>query len=233
VAPGYSLGRIPSWSLFGDGRVITEGPQIEIYPGPALPSIQAQMISEEGIQGILEAARDAGLMGPDMSYRDGCISDAPTTTFTLYANGAKQVVSAYALGTRGTCPGTSSDQAPPELAAFAAKLSELGRWLPTGSLGDQQSFAFSETRVFVQAYSASPEPGLDEPVIDWPLAQGLAGFGDPDTSFPDFRCGVVGGSDLSTLLPDVQRANQLTPWRSDGARYLLTFRPLLPDEHSC
>jgi hypothetical protein len=222
----------PLLALFGDGRV-TEGPQIEIYPGPALPSIQAQIVTEDGIQAILRAARDGGLLGPDRSYRAGCIADAPTTTFTLYADGGKHVVSAYALRSSGTCPGASGDQAPPELAPFADKLSSLGSWLPAGSLREQQTFAFSQTRVFVQAYSGSPDQSLKEPVIDWPLTQSLAAFGTPDASYPDYRCGVVGGSDLSTLLPDLQRANQLTPWQSDGTRYLLTFRPLLPDERGC
>ena len=31
------VGRIPKLSILGDGRVIVPGPQIEIYPGPALP----------------------------------------------------------------------------------------------------------------------------------------------------------------------------------------------------
>jgi len=30
-----------------------------------------------------------------------------------------------------------------------------------------------------------------------------------------------------------KKANQLTPWTAEGAKYLITFRPLLPDEKSC
>ena len=46
-------------------------------------------------------------------------------------------------------------------------------------------------------------------------------------------CGTVTGGDLATLLPLLQKANQLTPWASGGRRYALTFRPLLPDETGC
>jgi hypothetical protein len=49
----------------------------------------------------------------------------------------------------------------------------------------------------------------------------------------DVRCGVVVGDDLSTLLPEAQSANQLTPWVSDSGEFALVFRPLLPDEHTC
>src|SRR6266540_2399231 len=134
VAPAYELRRIPTWSLFGDGRVITEGPQIEIYPGPSLPSIQVQTITEEDIQAILEAAEGAGLLGPDRTYGQGCVADAPTTTFTVYADGTKHVVSAYALGmVPGSCPGEDTE-ARAKLARFSAELSGLAGWLPTAGL---------------------------------------------------------------------------------------------------
>jgi hypothetical protein len=35
------------------------------------------------------------------------------------------------------------------------------------------------------------------------------------------------------VLPLAQSANQLTPWRSDGAKFAILFRPLLPDESGC
>ncbi len=72
----YTLSSVPSWSLFGDGTLIVQGPQIEIYPGPALPNLVAIPISEEGVQAILEAARDAGLMDGDATYGNDCIADA-------------------------------------------------------------------------------------------------------------------------------------------------------------
>src|SRR5436309_15274616 len=61
VAPAYELRRIPTWSLFGDGRIITEGPQIEIYPGLALPCVQDQIITVDGVQTISDAAMCTGL----------------------------------------------------------------------------------------------------------------------------------------------------------------------------
>jgi len=34
-------------------------------------------------------------------------------------------------------------------------------------------------------------------------------------------------------MPLAEKANELTPWRSDGAEFQLFFRPLLPDESGC
>src|ERR1700754_4156245 len=44
VAPDQTLDRIPTISVYGDGRVITQGPQIMIYPAPALPNIRVQQL---------------------------------------------------------------------------------------------------------------------------------------------------------------------------------------------
>jgi hypothetical protein len=233
VAPAYELRRIPTWSLYGDGRIITEGPQIEIYPGPALPSVQVQTVTEGGIQAILEAAEAAGLLGPDRTYGQDCIADAPTTTFTVHADGTRHVINAYALGLApGSCPGEDTE-ALAKIARFSAKLGGLAEWLPTDSLGEQVQFEFSKMRVYVQPYTASREPGLQQIEFDWPLSDPLPTFGEADATHGDVRCGVVRGTDLAKLVPDAQRANELTPWRSGRAVYSLIFRPLLPDEHAC
>jgi hypothetical protein len=48
------------------------------------------------------------------------------------------------------------------------------------------------------------------------------------------RCGPVTGSEwITKLRPLAAKANQLTPWTSQGSSYELAFRPLLPDEIAC
>ncbi|MEW6058695.1 MAG: hypothetical protein AB1551_00880 [Actinomycetota bacterium] len=233
VAPAWALKQIPQLSLYGGGRLITQGPQIEIYPGPALPNLVAETVSEGGVQAILEAAQKAGLMGPDAHYECAGIFDAPTTTFTLFAAGEKHVVSAYALGMdQGTCEG-SDVEARSKLAVFQANLSDLSNWLPQGSVGEPSSFEASELRLYVQPYAGPSDQGLRQQPIDWPLSEPLASFGRSEATFADMRCGVVRGSDLALLLPEAERANELTPWRSEGKKHSLVFRPLLPDEHTC
>ncbi|HZP89633.1 MAG TPA: hypothetical protein VFC04_01405 [Actinomycetota bacterium] len=231
IAPQSTLGQVPEFSLFGDGRIITPGAQPAIYPGPALPNLLVQQVNEDGIQAILEGAREAGLLGPDARYDAPCISDQATTTFTVVADGRTHVVSAYALG-NDSCNGQDAG-ARARLATFRARLGDLASWLPRGSIGQQSAYEPTEMRIYVQPLVPSAGQTLEQQPIDWPLAQPLATFGTPDPTLPELRCGVVRGDDLTALLPDARRANQLTPWRSGGSEYSLVFRPLLPDEHGC
>lgn len=228
----YMLRQVPGFSLFGDGSLVTTGPQIEIYPAPALPNLLVTPITEDGVQAILEAARDAGLLGPDRAYDYPCIMDAGTTKFTLNANGAKHVVSAYALGEGmgGECPGVDAG-ARGKLLEFWTRLGDFRSWLPQGAIGEERAYEPTALRVYVQPYV--PDPNLEQPVVDWPLDTPLASFGDAVSYVPDTRCGVIEGDDLAKLLPEAQRSNELTPWRSNGEEHRLLFRPLLPDERGC
>ena len=231
----YTLGSTPFWSLFGDGMLIVPGPQIEIYPGPALPNLTATPVSEDGIQAILEAARDAGLMDGDANYGNQCIADAATTVFTTNADGTTTVVSAYALDVgepAGTCGNDRDAEARAKLAAFQAKLTDLRSWLPNGSVGTERPYDPTEMRVYGRPDQGDAE--LPQDPIEWPLEPPLDAFGEAAQDAPaDTRCGVVTGEGLTTLLAAAQHANSLTPWTSGGTEYHLIFRPLLPDEHTC
>ena len=236
VAMEYSLTTLPMISLFGDGLIITPGAQIEIYPGPALPALTQERLSADAIQQLLQAAIDAGL-DTDRSYTDmGSvgIADAPTTTFTLVVDGQTHTTNVYALGELGPKPDAMSAdeyQARKDLLAFETKAGDLS-WLPEGSASDQGTYQPSALRVFSSDYR--PDDSMTEPPIEWPLSPGLATFGDPlDNGPAGMRCGSVAADAAAMLFPLVEQANQLTPWTSDGARYGLLFRPLLPDESGC
>ncbi len=239
VPPGYAFRELPAFSLYGDGRLIRPGATIAIYPGPALPALFATRISEDGVQAILARAEEAGLLGPDRRLDWPVVADAPWTTFTVVAGGAAHVVSAYALGFEegagpGLPPGVTEEEAAlrRELAAFVRALGDLGSWLPEGAVGPEEPYEPQALRVLVEPWREAPDPALAQPEVPWPLGS-LAGFGDPTELAPGARCGLVEGPDLRALLPLVERANELTPWTSGGQRYLLTFRPLLPDESGC
>jgi hypothetical protein len=231
VAPETLLGRIPAFSLYGDGRILTEGPQIEIYPGPALPNVLVRTVSEDGIQEILTAARDAGLANGDAFYPYPCIADAPDTRFTVVADGRTSVVTATALGGRaGSCQGTDED-ARARLFQLWTKLGDLAAWLPGGSIGPEEPYVPNAFRIYVRPYVAS-EPSLRQQPIRWPGSR-LSGIGEPVDLVRGVRCGVVVGSKASRIVAAAAAANQLTPWTSAGQDFGVIFRPLLPDESGC
>jgi hypothetical protein len=72
IPPDMTLRRYPTAVLYDDGRLITQGAQIEIYPGPALPSLIETDISSAGVAKILDWAREAGRVGPDRLLGRSC-----------------------------------------------------------------------------------------------------------------------------------------------------------------
>ncbi len=109
VPVDYDFLNLPSLLVTGDGRVIEQGPQIEIYPGPLLPNLQQRTISEAGIQALLRLAEEHDLFR-DVEYENPTnIADAPFTVVKISANGATYEHNVYALGLGGD--GTETDEA--------------------------------------------------------------------------------------------------------------------------
>ena len=236
------LTAIPSFSLYGDGRVVVQGPVPAIFPGPALPNLRLTRLSEEGVQAILRAARDAGLLDRDARYVNMRVADAPTTTLTVSAGDRTTVVEAYALGIAEEGAPAAEREARRELARFVEALNDLPAWLPADAILEADvPFPVERLQVIVQPVDptrpapAGPDADLVPDPVTWPLATPLADFGDPVT-WPGLvaaRCAVVEGTDAERLVAALEEANALTPWESEGTVYDLYPRPLLPDERGC
>ena len=232
----YTLTAMPAFSLFADGTSVAQGAQTEIYPGPALPPLIATPLTEDGVQALLRAAIAAGL-DEDHEYTDfgsTMVADAATTVFTLTVDGVTHVTKVYAMGMfGGERPESMSEEeftARTRLERFQAMLQDLRRTLPEGSVGTDAEFTPGGLRLFASEYRADGD--LKQPAVGWPLATPLSSFGDP-APIGGYTCGAVTGADLEAVLPLALTANQLTPWKSEGARYAILFRPLLPDESGC
>jgi hypothetical protein len=225
---------VPQFSLMGDGRVILEGPQIEIYPPPALPALVELHISEKAIQQVLAAADEAGVESTDRSFDLDTIADATTTTFTSVVDGRENRVSAYALGYAEDDPSLSAADrdARRKLVGFQQMLFDLRSWLPGGSVSGESPYLFDALRLYATPYEKSPDPELKQRPQRWPLPGPLSSFGQR-TEFSDARCGVLSGEDARAIASLLEGANTETPWVSEGSRFSITPRPLLPDEEGC
>jgi hypothetical protein len=230
----FTLTQFPSFTLFGDGRIVVPGPQIEIYPGPALPALNQRIVTEDGVQAIIRAAMDAGLGTGDRDHSDfgsTMIADASTAVFTFSANGRTSRVSVYALMELPERPEGMPDEefaARTALNDLAERLSALEQWLPEGSVGSEEPFVADGYRIFAGPYRPAEE--LPQDKAAWPLTPPLK-TGGADTA--GYDCRVVTGDDWATLAPLARDANQLTPWISTGEKFSVLFRPLLPDESGC
>jgi hypothetical protein len=61
VSPVTRATRLPIVSIYGDGRVFSEGPQIAIYPGPALPNLLIRHIPATDVDKLASRALAAGV----------------------------------------------------------------------------------------------------------------------------------------------------------------------------
>jgi hypothetical protein len=236
VPASYLLTRMPLFSLDGDGCFVTQGPMIEIYPQPALPNLLVTCLSEEGVQLILKAAQEAGLLDGDAEYHNNMIADASTTVFIVNADGKEIRVSAYALGGEEyTTDGLSAEEveARKKLHAFVEKMSDLRSWLPDNVfVSEEQPYEIERMQVVFEPSSSPSAPiapeELEQQEIEWPLA----GVGEPYFTDP-FTCTVIEGEDLDQVIEQMREANQLTLWTVGDESYYLYLRPLLAGEAGC
>ena len=236
IIPQGAFQQLPLVAVYADGRVLQPGPVAAIYPGPLLPRLNEQRIGRVSIARLLEAARAAGLTTSDVSYPAQMVADVPDTVITI-RTGERTVTSRFgALGIETGERGTAAERAARAAAStFVAQATDLPSLLGADAVSDAGSYAPSALRVMVLPGIPQPsDPGLARPAVSWPLSTPLATFGAHLEHYPqNYRCGVVGGADLATLLPVLEQATTLTGFSSGGETYLVFPRPLLPDESGC
>ena len=216
----FAFGQPPAVLIAGDGRLFSPGAQIEIYPGPLLPAVQVQTITEADIQQILAAADQADLFA-DVDYAtDTNIADASTATVTISANGETWVHEAYALSIDG--PDTTDPM--PErqaLSEFISLLRSVGDTAGDEPVGEATLFEPTEYEIqaiVVDDLSAYGTDGIEPTVEEWPA--------DVSVRLADAaECTVVPAGEVGDLLA---AANQLTFFSDDGTTYQLLARPALP-----
>jgi hypothetical protein len=237
--------RVPTFALYGDGRVIVQGAQTLEFPGPALPALIERTMTEDGIQAVLEAVEDTNLFTGDLELRgaQNFVADATDTVFRLHANGDEVTVTVYGLGLLdpefgGNFEGV--DQSEIDAHATLSQLRDALITIETSVPADTweaegwQPYAPTAFRLYVREVTGEPIEGGELPgmVREWPTDDDPATFGEELPVFGDgTRCGVVEGEAAATWLAELDAANQQTIWTSDGEnRFSVLPRPLFPGE---
>jgi len=235
VAPVTNVSRLPIIVVYGDGRVITQGPQIEIWPSPLVPNLQEQTLSADALARLVALAREKGLL-TNAHFDFVGIADAPDTVLTINLDGQTFRVSAYALAEAGELnDGRGMDAATRAGRAALREFIDALTAVPASEFVDESHpYQADVVRLYVTAAAVVDDPELGaQPIVDWPLADlATAGtqIGDPSLGV---RCVEVSGDDLSVVMPLLERANVITPFRSGGSFYNLVVRPDLPHEAGC
>lgn len=232
VPPGYLATEAPALSLYGDGTVLfrdTTGPLPSSLDGIARGRAFEQVrLSEPEVQALLASALDVGGLRTARDQYVLPVADAPTTTFTIVADGLSKQVSVNGLG---IVPDTASGTDRVQLLALATLRDQL--------LG----FGTEATAAGATAWVAERYRGS--------LVEATTGTGRPwpwTTFTPDTFTNVSGTDSLPwptrTLsrpevgalgIPDLDGGAMGILLRSPGAGsplLSLNLRPLLPDEKS-
>ena len=69
ISPGSQLFSLPEVAIYGDGTVLQADYSGSAPATPGVPAMLVTTISESGLQAILAAASDAGLLGENGQYR--------------------------------------------------------------------------------------------------------------------------------------------------------------------
>ena len=206
VTPDMLLGRLPVVAVHADGRVITQGPVLAIYPGPFMPNLQERTLSEAGLERLITLAREQDLL-KDVHYDFPGIADATDTVLEINLDGESYRVSAYALAEAGLegeiAPAIELEPAEvegrAELREFIGALMTIPE---TDYVDPPHAFEFEALRLYVkpaEIVENSELPG-EQPPIAWPLDD-LATAGTAIDNPSVDRCLVVEGADLETVLP--------------------------------
>jgi hypothetical protein len=230
----YAFSTLPQYYLTADGRLVSQGPQIMIYPAPALPNLRSRQLNGSARSKLLAAAARAGLTRKAPDYGRPGVADVGTTTITLRSGGKTYVHAIYALGfdpgpaTPGLTAGQKAARA--KVETFVKLLGDPRKSFGTASVGPDKELAPTAFRVRATvAPIADPSkptvPGdlVPAPARDWPVAAVILASAT--------ECAPVPAT--PALLAELRQVSQIQQWRQGGVVYNATLRPILPGEPTC
>ncbi|MCF6505944.1 hypothetical protein E9549_00745 [Blastococcus sp. MG754426] len=232
TTPAMLAARVPSATLYADGRLITDGPVIAIWPAPALPNLQVHRLGDGGVRDLVDRAIAAGVTETgDLGTPP--VADVTSTRFTVRTGGETVTREVYALGMGAGPRGELDPGITEEQAAARARLSELAEALrdPVAALGADRVSGPEPYQPEAVAAVVSPYVEVDPPQAELPWP-GPALPGEPIA--PGTTCVTATGEQAQAVLRAAAEGNAATPWvGEDGSRWSVVLRPLLPHESGC
>ncbi|GGN65901.1 hypothetical protein GCM10010112_27800 [Actinoplanes lobatus] len=220
--------RLPRFTAYADGRLLSEGPVPLIYPGKALPNLQEVRLGPERLRELIAEAVAAGVKtGTDFGMPG--IADAPSTRITVVTAGGEQVADVMAL-----------NEARPDDGALTKEQNAARKRL-TGFLDELDAEFAGSTSPAPAQYRAERVAVLAHPYVDTGDGAGGSPVRWPGPDLPGgylneqlkINCLTVEGTAKDAVWAAAEKANERTPWESAGKKWQVRFRPLLPEETGC
>jgi hypothetical protein len=250
MLPAQNLIAVPEFSLFDDGSIYALGPQLAIFPPPALPNLTLTRITPEAAQSLVAAARSAGLDESRRIASSLVLADAPTTYISFFDGEEIIVSSAAGLLILTERPYDWDETTWEHFLELRSIVSLLIGW--TGTV-DASSIVVPERsvdpdRMQIVVYRStnsfalvSDIPNIEQPPLVWPLTLPLtviAGPFEDSEGLPKSACTELSGDDLASVIAVAQTGDMHSPWTDpaaddDDALYGVLMKPLLPDQTAC
>ncbi|HET7829377.1 MAG TPA: hypothetical protein VFL03_07450 [Candidatus Limnocylindrales bacterium] len=225
----FIAAHVPQFTLYGDGTVVfTSSSAVPADRGDGVTlstPLRTTKLTEEQVQSLLEVAlRDGGLGAARAEYQNPLVADAPTTVFTINADGASKTVSVVALG--------MEDQEANADTAIKKALAELGTRLKDFDPDGSQSEPYVAT-----AYEGvlTKQDGLEGvQVRDWPWTDlSPADFAVPNdpNQLPQGRAPLTPAQAEALGIDGFESGIVMGVYLRDdaGKVYSFSLRPLLPE----
>ncbi|HEX7951117.1 MAG TPA: hypothetical protein VF494_12260 [Candidatus Limnocylindrales bacterium] len=228
VPPGYLATEAPAFSLYGDGTAIfrdTAAPLPTSLDGIARGRpFQQVRLSEPAIRALLASALDVGGLRTAREQYTLPVADAPTTTFTIVADGINKQVSVNGLG---IVPDTAARTDRGQLLALATLRDQLLAFGTTAT-GASTWLAERYRGSLLEATSGTARPW------PWTTLTPETFANVPDTGSRPWPTRTMSRAEVAALnIPDLGGGAMgilLQSPAAGGPLLSLNLRPLLPDE---
>ena len=214
-----------------DGLLLIHAPLDTMFPMGLSTIFEAHAISDAGIQKIIDAATEAGLLSGTTDFAPDRAPGSKVAEIILVIGGIEHRISGDP-DRQIVCITTPCDAAPgtPEaFGGFWAKLQDPQAFL-NEELGAAQ--VYEPERIAILLTEPRLDATLEPQHADWPVeGVSMADFGVELPGAPPARCGVVEGADVTAVIDALRAGNEYTRWRDDtGDEFGIVSRPLFPDE---
>lgn len=219
----------PSLIVTADGRAITPAVTTAQFPGPLVVPHIERSITDVGIDALLAAADEAGLLA-DVAYAENPnIADAPTTILRITTADEAYEHSAYALGMAAGGPlgdgGAADDDASAALQGFLDSLADLESLVGADELGPEVEY--EPTAYVLVAFEAEPfgDASAGPAVVEWAAPSVVLA----DLARPG-NCVIVDAVEVDALFAG---ATTQTVFDDSGTTYQVLVRPDYPGGAGC
>ncbi len=221
-----SVTSFPELTVLADGTAITPGAQIEIYPPPALPAVQAVTLTDEDLSAIVDEVNSSALFGTALDFGFPNVADAPNLDLTARVADEVFEVSIPSYGFTDDPALTDEQRAN---RAAADDLVAIVRDIVDAHADQAEIYTPPGYLLLVRPSDAALAGDLPQESIAWPLDEALLAA-DPVNLF---ACIEVSGEQATTFAAAATSANQLTPWTGADGEHQVLVRPWLPHEPGC